>query len=91
MDPRTLDGWPRPRRPAQTWAHKPKVVANGGLGGFLDVFAWRDGRVRFVEVKFGPDEWRDSQQRFVDLAVELGHDPNDFLLVEVTHPTTRDA
>jgi VRR-NUC domain len=66
-------------------------AANGGLGGFLDLFTWRDGQVRFVEVKSGRSKLTDNQQKFVDLAVELGHDPNDFLLVEVTHPTTRDA
>ncbi len=66
-------------------------AANGGrLGGFLDVFAWRDGRVRFVEVKFGNDRWRDNQQRFVDMAVALGHDPADFLIVEAAHPTNCD-
>jgi hypothetical protein len=60
-------------------------AANGGrLGGFLDVFAWRDSRVRFLEVKSGRDKWRESQQRFVDMAVGLGRDPSDLLLVEVT-------
>ena len=66
-------------------------AANGGLGGFLDVFAWRDGQVRFIEVKFGRDRWRDSQLRFVDTAVGLGYDPTNFLLVEVTQPTDREA
>jgi hypothetical protein len=60
-----------------------RVANGGGLGGFLDVFAWRDGQVRFVEVKFGRDEWRSNQQRFVDMVLGLGHDLNDFLLVEV--------
>jgi hypothetical protein len=66
-------------------------AANGGLGGFFDVFAWRDGQVRFVEVKFGRDKWRDNQQRFVDMAVGLGYDLTDFLLVEVTYPVNPDA
>ena len=59
-------------------------AANGGLGGFFDVFAWRDGQVRFIEVKSGRDKWRDTQQRFFDMAVGLGHDPTDFVVVEVT-------
>jgi hypothetical protein len=56
----------------------------GGFGGFLDVFAWRDGQVRFVEVKSPGDKWRDTQQRFVEMAVRLGHDWDAFLLVEAT-------
>jgi hypothetical protein len=59
-------------------------AANGGsLAGFFDVFAWRDGKVRFVEVKVARDRLQDTQRRFVQLALGLGHDPDEFLLVEV--------
>ena len=59
-------------------------IANGGsLAGFFDVFAWRDGEVKFVEVKVGADRLQDSQLRFVDLALRLGHDLDEFLLVGV--------
>ena len=47
----------------------------------------RNWRGFSLEIEFGRDKWRDNQQRFVDMAVGLGHDPTDFLLVEVTHPT----
>ena len=62
-------------------------AANGGsLGGFFDVFAWRDGEVRFVEVKVGADRLHDKQRRFLQLALRLGHDLDEFLLVEVPKP-----
>jgi hypothetical protein len=54
----------------------------GGLGGFFDVFAWRDGKVRFVEVKVPPDSWQPTQLRFLDVALRLGHHLDEFLLVE---------
>ncbi len=49
-------------------------AANGGnLGGFFDVFAWREpGQVRFAEVKVGPDRIRGTQLRFVQAAASLG-------------------
>lgn len=56
--------------------------ANGGkLGGFWDVFAWRDGKVRFVEVKIPPDYLKPNQRRFMDMALGLGHDVDEFLIV----------
>jgi hypothetical protein len=40
-------------------------AANGGtLGGFFDVFAWREpGQVRFCEAKVGPDRIKATQIR----------------------------
>jgi hypothetical protein len=57
--------------------------ANGGLAGFWDVFAWRDGDVKFVEAKVGADRLQKTQLRFMELALSLGHTPEQFLLVEV--------
>lgn len=59
-------------------------IANGGkLGGFFDVFAWREpGRVRFIEVKVAKDRIRATQRRFVEIAVRF-HDPKELLIVEV--------
>ena len=50
-------------------------TANGGkLGGFFDVFTWREpGEVRFDEVKVGKDPIGANQRRFVKLALDLGH------------------
>jgi hypothetical protein len=59
-------------------------AANGGsLAGFFDVFAWREGEVRFVEVKNAGDRLQQTQRRFVELALGLGHDLDEFLIVEV--------
>ena len=48
-------------------------AANGGsLGGFFDVFAWREpGQVRFYEAKVGPDRIKPTQLRFVELALRF--------------------
>jgi hypothetical protein len=48
-------------------------AANGGsLGGFFDVFAWREpGEVRFCEAKVGPDRVKPTQLRFVELALRF--------------------
>ena len=48
-------------------------AANGGsLGGFFDVFAWREpGQVRFAEAKVGPDRIKPTQLRFVELALRF--------------------
>jgi hypothetical protein len=60
-------------------------AANGGkLGGFFDVFAWREpGEVRFDEVKVGRDHIRDTQLRFVRLALDLHHRLEEFTIIEV--------
>ena len=55
-------------------------AANGGtLGGFFDVFAWREpGEVRFDEVKVGPDRIKATQIRFLEVALRF-HRPADFM------------
>jgi hypothetical protein len=60
-------------------------AANGGsLGGFFDVFAWRDpGDVRFDEVKTSGDSSRESQREFVKLALGLGHRLEQFTIIKV--------
>jgi len=59
--------------------------ANGGkLDGFFDVFAWRDpGEVRFDEAKTSGDSPRESQRKFVKLALDLGHRLEQFTIIKV--------
>ena len=61
-------------------------AANGGkLDGFFDVFAWREpGEVRFDEAKVGRgDSIRDSQRKFVKLALDLHHRLEQFTIIKV--------
>jgi hypothetical protein len=60
-------------------------VANGGtLGGFFDVFAWREpGEVRFDEAKVGPDRIRDTQRMFVEKALRFRR-LEEFTIIEIT-------
>ena len=60
-------------------------AANGGkLDGFFDVFAWRNlGEVRFYEVKTSGDSPRESQRRFVKLALAVGHRLEQFTMIKV--------
>jgi hypothetical protein len=59
-------------------------AANGGkLGGFFDIFAWREpGEIRLDEVKVGPDRLRDTQRRFLQTALRF-HDRTAFTIIEV--------
>ena len=59
-------------------------AANGGrLGGFFDVFAWREpGQVRFAEVKVGRDHIKDTQRRFLETALR-SRAPEEFMIIEV--------
>jgi hypothetical protein len=61
-------------------------AANGGtLGGFFDVFAWREpGEIRFDEAKVGPDRIRDTQRRFVENALRLRR-IEEFTIIEIAH------
>ena len=63
-------------------------AANGGaLGGFFDVFAWREpGQVRFCEAKVGPDRIKATQIRFLEVALRF-HRPADFMTIDVTGPS----
>jgi hypothetical protein len=63
-------------------------VANGGiLGGFFDVFAWREpGQVRFCEAKVGPDRIKATQIRFLEVGLRF-HRPEDFVIIEVAGPS----
>ena len=67
-------------------------VANGGsLGGFFDVFAWREpGEVRFCEAKVGPDRIKPTQLRFIELALRF-HRSEQFMIIEVAGPSLRSA
>jgi hypothetical protein len=60
-------------------------AANGGkLGGFFDVFAWREpAEVRFDEVKVGRDPIGQNQRKFVKLALDLHHRLDQFTIIEV--------
>ena len=58
-------------------------AANGGLGGFFDVFAWRKpAEVRFDEAKVGKDRIRPTQRRFIEQALRF-HRIEDFTIIEV--------
>ncbi len=65
-------------------------AANGGtLGGFFDLFAWREpGEVRFCEAKVGPDRIKPTQLRFVKLALRF-HRLEEFTIIEVAGPSLR--
>jgi hypothetical protein len=65
-------------------------AANGGtLGGFFDVFAWREpGQVRFCEAKVGPDRIKPTQLRFVEVALGF-HRLEDFMIIVVAGPSLR--
>lgn len=69
-------------------------AANGGtLGGFLDVFAWREpGEVSFDELKVGQDRIKPTQTRFAKLALGLRHRLEQFTIIEVQEqPTLRNT
>ncbi len=60
-------------------------AANGGtLGGFFDVFAWREpGEVGFYEAKGSGDSIRDSQRRLLKLALDLHHRSQQFTIIKI--------
>jgi hypothetical protein len=62
-----------------------RVANRGKLDGFFDVFAWREpGEVRFDEAKVGRgDSIRDSQRKFVKLALDLHHRLDQFTIIKV--------
>jgi hypothetical protein len=68
------------------------VSRNGGtLGGFFDVFAWREpGQVRSCEAKADPDQIKPTQLRFVELALRF-HRSAQFMIIEVAGPSLRRA
>lgn len=59
-------------------------AANGGkLGGFFDVFAWREpDEIRFLEIKVARDRIQPTQRRFVERALRF-HEPREFMIIEV--------
>jgi len=67
-------------------------AANGrSLGGFFDVFAWREpGQVRFYEAKVGPDRIKPTQLRFIELALHFRRS-EQFMIIEVAGPSLRSA
>jgi hypothetical protein len=72
---------------APAWAaesfERLRTANDGKLGGFFDVFAWREpGEVRFIEVKVAKDWIRPTQRRFVERALRF-HDPKQFMIVEI--------
>lgn len=62
-----------------------RAANRGKLGGFFDVFAWREpGEVRFDEVKVGSrDHIRPTQLTFVKRALDLGHCLGQFTIIKV--------
>lgn len=61
-----------------------RAAKGGKLGGFFDVFAWREpGEVRFDEVKGSGDSPRPSQREFVKLALDHGHHLEQFTIIKV--------
>ena len=55
---------------APAWAveafERLRAVNGGTLGGFFDVYAWREpGQVRFCEAKVGPDRIRPLKSDFL--------------------------
>ena len=84
---------------APTWAVEAfdrLRAANGGsnggsLGGFFDVFAWREpAEVRFYKAKVGPDRIKPTQLRFIELALHF-HRSEQFMIIEVAGPSLRSA
>jgi hypothetical protein len=70
---------------APDWAveafERLRAAKSGTLGGFFDVFAWREpGQVRFAEAKAGPDRVKPTQLRFVELALRF-HRPEQFTII----------
>jgi hypothetical protein len=54
-----------------------------GSGGCWDLFLWKDERVLFVELKKSKeDRIRDSQRQWLEVAIESGHLPSNFLFIE---------
>lgn len=57
--------------------------ANHGWAGSFDVVAWREQELRFVELKRrGHDRIRDTQRRWLSTALDCGHDPDAFQILE---------
>jgi hypothetical protein len=60
-----------------------RAANDGKLGGFFDVFAWRQpGEVKFLEIKVAKDKIQPTQRRFVERALRF-HDPKQFIIVEI--------
>ena len=59
-------------------------AANGDrLGGFFDVFAWRDpDQIRFLEAKNAGDRVTPSQCRFLATALQF-HEQSQFRVIEI--------
>ena len=52
-------------------------------GGCWDVFAWKNNKIVFMELKRSKkDLLRDSQKKWLAAALDLGFRPDDFALVE---------
>jgi hypothetical protein len=70
---------------------RQRAANEGTLSGFFDVFAWREpGQVGFYEAKVGPDRIKPTHLRFVEVALRL-HRPEEFMIVEMTGPSSRSA
>ena len=72
---------------APAWAvetfERLHAANDGKLGGFFDVFAWRQpGEVKFLEIKVAKDRIQPTQRRFVERAL-LFHDQKQFMIVEI--------
>jgi hypothetical protein len=63
-----------------------RVANRVPLGGFFDVFAWREpNQVRFCEAKVGPDQIKPTQLRFLEVSLRF-HRQADFMIIEVAGP-----
>lgn len=57
--------------------------AGGGISGWWDVLAWRNGRYVFAEAKQRKkDAIRETQKRWLETALQCGCVEEDFVLVE---------
>jgi hypothetical protein len=80
---------------APVWAadifESVRAENHGKLGGFFDVFAWREpGEVRFDEAKVGPDRLRDTQRMFIQRTLRL-RPLKEFTIMEVTESLSCNA
>jgi hypothetical protein len=72
---------------APVWAveifERLRAANDGKLGGFFDVFVWREpDEVKFLEVKVARDRIQPTQRRFVERALRF-HDQSQFMVIEV--------
>ena len=61
------------------------TLGNGTPAGMFDVLAWKGAELLFVEAKRrGRDRIRDTQRRWVNAALRVGFEPQQFAVFEWT-------